>query len=124
MPLSISYSTLGFTLNQYHQKALGTASYPSIGSNIIYPALGLAGEAGEVADKIKKLWRNKGLFNPKDYPEEDRLALKKELGDVLWYVAACANELGYSLEEVAVGNNEKLADRAARGTIKSEGDDR
>lgn len=113
-----------YTLNAYQQKALETASYPEMGDSLLYPALKLNGEAGEVAEKVGKLWRNKGLWRTKDYPEEDRLAIKKELGDVLWYVAVCANELGLSLEEVAVGNNEKLADRAARGTIKSEGDDR
>lgn len=120
----MSYPTYDFTLNAYQQKARSTASYPGQGNNIQYPALGLAGEAGEVADKIKKLWRNKGQATPVEYSIDDRRAVAKELGDALWYIAACASELGYTLEQIATLNNEKLADRAARGTIKSEGDDR
>jgi NTP pyrophosphatase (non-canonical NTP hydrolase) len=82
----------------------------------IYHSLGLSGESGEFVDKIKKAWRNQ---TPLDVP-----AALRELGDVLWYVTACARDLGSSLEEVARMNVEKLADRRARGVIKGEGDDR
>ena len=72
------------TFDEYQQAARTTAQYPDMGKNFYYPTLGLAGEAGEVAEKIKKLMRDdKGALTP-----ERREALKKELGDVLWYVAA------------------------------------
>lgn len=108
-------------LSEYEQQAMRTACYPLIrtaGSGIlpVYPALGLAGESGEFADKIKKAWRNGTLI--------DREAALRELGDVLWYVTVAARDLDSSLEEVARMNIAKLADRAKRGVIKSEGDDR
>lgn len=82
----------------------------------LYYSMGLSGEAGEFTDKIKKAWRNQAPI--------DRQAAARELGDVLWYVAAAARALGYTLEQVARMNIDKLADRAARGVIKSEGDKR
>lgn len=107
------------TLDEYQQLAMRTAHYPTVDSSPgmpVYPALGLAGESGEFADKIKKAWRNG--------TEIDRMAAIRELGDILWYVAAAARDIGSSLEEVAYVNIEKLSDRAARGVIKSEGDSR
>jgi NTP pyrophosphatase (non-canonical NTP hydrolase) len=87
---------------------------------IIYPTLGLANEVGEVAGKIKKIFRDKdGVIS-----EEDRQALKHELGDVLWYLTQICTELGISLEEVADANLEKLFSRLDRGTIKGDGDNR
>ena len=84
-------------LNAYQDAARSTAAYPHVGQNPIYPTLGLTGEAGEVADKVKKVLRDReGVFDP-----EAREAIKLELGDVLWYVAQLARELGYDLEEVA-----------------------
>jgi NTP pyrophosphatase (non-canonical NTP hydrolase) len=112
------------TFEEYQRAARSTADYPQQGNNIQYPVLGLTGEAGEVADKIKKLWRNKGQATPDKYSTEDRRAVAKELGDVLWYVSASASELGYTLEQIAIGNIDKLLDRQARGVIKSEGDNR
>ena len=107
-------------LNSYQQGARATASYPDVGSNPIYPTLGLTGEAGEVADKVKKVLRDQaGVFDP-----EVRESLKLELGDVLWYVAQLSSELGLTLEEVAAANLEKLASRAARGRISGSGDTR
>lgn len=103
-------------LNEYQELAMRTADYPTIGPLPIYPALGLAGESGEFADKVKKAWRN---GTPLDLE-----ATKRELGDVLWYVAAAARDMGYTLEEVAAANIAKLTDRRERGVIKSEGDDR
>ena len=106
--------------NAYHEAARRTAAYPDVGSNPIYPTLGLTGEAGEVADKVKKVLRDRdGQFDP-----EVREAIKLELGDVLWYVAQLARELGYDLDEVASANLDKLASRAARGRIRGSGDHR
>ena len=91
-----------------------------MGCNPIYPTLGLTGEAGEVADKVKKVIRDRGG----SFDRETREAIKLELGDVLWYVAQLASELGYDLEEVAEANLQKLSSRAARGRIGGSGDQR
>ncbi len=107
-------------LNQYQDKSRETALYPNMGNNPIYPTLGLVGEAGEVADKVKKVLRDdNGVFT-----SDVRQSIKYELGDVLWYVSQLANELGYELEEVAIANLDKLSNRAKRGKIKGSGDDR
>jgi NTP pyrophosphatase (non-canonical NTP hydrolase) len=82
-------------------------------------ALGVTGEAGEFADKVKKLLRGDYTMD-----SERRLALLHELGDVLWYVTAAAHHLGSSLQEVAQCNKDKLADRRARGKSRGEGDNR
>ncbi len=104
----------------YQKKALGTAKYPAIGHGVIYPTLGLTNEAGEVAGKIKKIFRDKdGVIG-----EADREALRSELGDVLWYIAQVATELGLSLDEIAEYNITKLLDRQARGKIQGDGDTR
>jgi len=106
--------------SEYQQKASQTAKYPVIGDRVIYPTLGLTNEAGEVAGKIKKIFRDKGgVISP-----ADRQALKSELGDVLWYLAQVATELDLSLEEIAHGNIDKLLDRVARGKIQGDGDER
>jgi len=106
--------------NDYQQKSRKTAGYPAIGHPVIYPILGLANEAGEVAGKIKKVFRDKdGQIN-----EETRSALKAELGDVLWYIAQVATELDLTLDEIAEYNIEKLMDRLERGKIKGDGDNR
>lgn len=94
--------------------------YPEIGKNFIYPTLGLAGESGEVAEKIKKVIRDKnGVAD-----EETKEMIKKELGDVLWYVAQLATELGLSLDEIAENNITKLASRLERGVLQGSGDNR
>ena len=107
-------------LNTYQQRARLTAQYPSRGENPIYPALGLCGEAGEVADKVKKVLRDHGG----EFNAERREAIALELGDVLWYVSQLAAELGCSLESVAQANLDKLASRAARQVISGSGDQR
>lgn len=85
---------------------------------IVYPTLGLVNEAGEVAGKIKKIFRDKsGVIS-----ETDRQALKSELGDVLWYLTQICTELDLSLEEVACANIQKLFDRLERGVIQGDGD--
>ena len=107
-------------LNAYQDAARRTAAYPQVGQNPIYPTLGLTGAAGDVAAKVKKVLRDReGIFAP-----EPRDAIKLELGDVLWYVAQLARELGYDLDEVASANLDKLASRAARGRITGSGDHR
>ena len=107
-------------LRSYQAQSRLTARYPDAGANPLYPTLGLCGEAGEVADKVKKVLRDHGgLFSP-----ERVEAIKLELGDVLWYVAQLATELGLDLEAVAAANLEKLSSRAARDVIAGEGDDR
>jgi NTP pyrophosphatase (non-canonical NTP hydrolase) len=94
--------------------------YPPIGHPVIYPTLGLANEAGEVAGKVKKIFRDKqGLIGP-----AEREALKSELGDVLWYLAQVCTELELSLDEVAEANIEKLYSRLERGKIGGDGDNR
>jgi len=104
----------------YQQKAKATAQYPIIGHGVIYPTLGLTNEAGEVAGKIKKVFRDKdGIIS-----DETRDALKAELGDVLWYLAQVATELNLSLDEIAEHNIAKLLDRQARGKIHGDGDNR
>lgn len=106
-------------LNDYQNRALETAIYPTE-AKIVYPTLGLTGEAGEVADKVKKVIRDfKG-----DFSESVRYELAKELGDVLWYIAALSHDLGYTLEEIGEMNNAKLASRMQRGKINGNGDNR
>ena len=106
--------------NEYQSKSRKTAKYPAIGHPVIYPALGLVNEAGEVAGKIKKIFRDKGG----EISEESRAALKAELGDVLWYIAQVATELNLSLDEIEEYNIAKLYDRLERGKIRGDGDDR
>lgn len=82
--------------------------------------LGLAGEAGETADKVKKIIRDKeGVAS-----DDDKTAIIKELGDTLWYIAGISRYLGVPLSEVAKGNISKLADRKSRNKLHGEGDER
>jgi NTP pyrophosphatase (non-canonical NTP hydrolase) len=103
------------TLNEYQELAYATAIYPDTAA-ITYPALGLAGEAGEVCNKVKKHIR--------DGRPLDREELMAELGDVLWYVAVLAEDLDISLDLVAEANINKLTSRKARGTLQGSGDNR
>jgi NTP pyrophosphatase (non-canonical NTP hydrolase) len=106
-------------INEYQNKAIETAIYGE-GQKIIYPTLGLCGEAGEVADKVKKVLRD---YNG-DFTDAIRLEIAKELSDVLWYCAASARDLGYTLEEICKINLEKLQSRKERGVIGGSGDNR
>ena len=115
-------------LNDYQEQAVGTAVYPSAGKGIregkAYCALKLAGEAGEVAEKIAK-YEFRGDLIPGPHPLATyQMMIEKELGDVLWYIAALAREFGLSLSDVAAANLVKLSDRKARGVLKGSGDDR
>ena len=108
------------TFDEYQQRAAKTAIYPDQGRNLTYTSLGLAGEAGEYCNKVKKIQRDQaGVLTP-----ETRKALKAELGDLLWYLAACARELQISLGDIATENIESLAARQARGTLSGSGDHR
>jgi NTP pyrophosphatase (non-canonical NTP hydrolase) len=106
--------------SDYQTQSRKTAKYPPIGHPVIYPTLGLTNEAGEVAGKVKKIFRDKeGVIG-----EAERAALKAELGDVLWYLAQVCTELDLSLDEVAEYNLKKLFDRLERGKISGDGDNR
>lgn len=105
---------------EYQKKSRKTAIYPNAGRDLIYPTLGLASEAGEVAGKIKKIIRDKGGA----IDEETKEMIKKELGDVLWYVSQLATELGLSFDEIAEKNIEKLYSRMDRGKLGGDGDNR
>jgi NTP pyrophosphatase (non-canonical NTP hydrolase) len=107
-------------LKEYQEKSRKTAIYPEAGRNYIYPTLGLSGEAGEVAEKIKKVIRDKNGVIDNETKEE----IKKELGDVMWYVSQIASELGLSLDEIGEKNIEKLYSRMERGKLNGSGDNR
>jgi NTP pyrophosphatase (non-canonical NTP hydrolase) len=103
---------------EYQRESRKTWSLIHTDHPIVYPTLGLVNEAGEVAGKVKKIFRDKnGVIS-----EEDREALKQELGDVLWYLAQIATEIGVGLDEVASANLTKLFDRLERGKIGGDGD--
>ena len=108
------------TFEEYQKKSRETAIYPDKDKNFIYPTLGLAGEAGEIAEKIKKVLRDKnGVID-----EETRKEISKELGDVLWYLSQLATEVELSLEEIAALNISKLQSRKDRGQLHGTGDNR
>jgi NTP pyrophosphatase (non-canonical NTP hydrolase) len=106
-------------LSEYQALSRRTAEYPR-SAWLAYPALGLAGEAGEVAEHAKKAIRDDGG----EVGEERRAAMSKELGDVLWYVSQLASELGLELEEIAQQNLDKLLSRQRRGVLSGSGDER
>jgi NTP pyrophosphatase (non-canonical NTP hydrolase) len=113
---------MALTFDGYSKVADTTAVYPGSGeiTGLCYAALGLNGEAGEVAEKVKKLIRDKGGV----VDDEFRAQVQKELGDVLWYLNALCKELDLNLEDAAQGNLEKLLSRKARGVLKGSGDNR
>lgn len=127
-------------LQDYVERSLRNAQYPNCGGNLLYPTLGLCGEAGELAEKVKKLYRNHLITSQKGIDEagqDENISKEKkneiiklrggiisELGDVLWYFAAICSELDVDANSVALLNLEKLEDRVKRGVINSEGDNR
>lgn len=106
--------------NAYQRESRKTWNLVHTDHPIVYPTLGLANEAGEVAGKVKKIFRDKGGR----ISEQDREALKHELGDVLWYLAQICTELDLTLQEVAEANIEKLFSRLERNQIRGDGDKR
>lgn len=107
-------------MDDYQRRAWSTAIYPDRGHNFIYPALGLCGEAGEVAEKIKKALRDdEGRIT-----HERREALVLEMGDILWYLAALARELDLNLGDIAAANIAKLSARQTAGKLHGQGDRR
>ena len=109
-----------WNINYYQKKATETAIYPD-SHKIVYPALGLAGEAGEVANKVKKFVRDG--YDVEGF-EQKKIELASEIGDVLWYCAVLAEELEMNLGHIMEKNLEKLADRHKRGKISGSGDNR
>ncbi len=107
------------SLSNYQLEARTTAIYP-LEAKVIYPALGLAGEAGEICNKVKKTLRDDGGRLTDDKKEQ----LIDELGDVLWYIANLATDLGITLDDVARRNMAKLTSRKERGTLQGSGDNR
>ena len=105
---------------EYQEQAWETAEYPILGKNFIYPALGLGGETGEVLEKIKRIFRE----DDGELTEAKREELKKELGDVLWYLSALCKELRLKLNDVAEENLRKLNSRKERNQISGSGDNR
>jgi len=106
-------------LNKYQNRALQTAIYPRK-YHTMYPAMGLAGEAGEFLNKLKKIYRDAdGIFNI-----ENTRDLSKELGDCLWYIANLANDLGCTLNSIAKDNLDKLESRQKRDRLGGSGDNR
>lgn len=118
------YSQMSLDFFKYQSCAVETAIYPEAGSGsfnaVSYAVLGLANEAGEVAGKLKKIWRDKGGVI--DEAAQEQLA--SELGDVLWYAAALAEEIEFPLDAIARDNLAKLASRKERGVLGGSGDNR
>ena len=106
-------------LDMYQKVALTTAIYPREQA-IIYPTLGLTGEAGEVANKVKKIIRDGSDKNDDSLVSE----IKSEIGDCLWYIAVLANDFNIKLSDIASDNLEKLEKRKQKGTIHGSGDNR
>lgn len=106
--------------NDYQQLALRTAAGKSKNNELFHLVLGLVGEAGEIAEKFKKLVRD----NDSNEDLIDREDIAKELGDVLWYIATLADYLELSLDDVATKNIDKLSSRLERGTLSGSGDNR
>ena len=105
---------------EYQAEATKTAIYQNKGNNPYYHTLGLCGEAGEVAEKIKKVMRDDGG----DISIEKSAEIMKEIGDVIWYIAALCEELDIDMETCAILNIEKLKSRQQRGTLQGSGDNR
>ena len=111
---------MDYTFNEYQKEASLTAKYPIIGKNYIYPVLGLAGEVGELLNKVKKIFRD----DEEEISKERKKQIEEELGDILWYLSEIATKLGISLQIVALNNNTKLQSRKQRNRIQGEGDNR
>jgi len=102
---------------KYQKESRKTAIYDNLGKNLFYPVLGLVGEAGEIAEKLKRTLRGeKNTFIKKE--------ISRELGDVLWYLSQLASEFDLSLDKIAIENIKKLKSRKKRGVLRGKGDNR
>jgi NTP pyrophosphatase (non-canonical NTP hydrolase) len=106
-------------IKEYQERAIATAIY-GVGNAIIYPTLGICGEAGEVSEKVKKTLRD----SSGEFSDEKKLEIAKEIGDVIWYCNALARDIGYDLESIMIMNLHKLESRKDRGVISGSGDNR
>ena len=124
-PVDLHIEIPPLSLDEYQDLCAVTANYPEAGSSgrdaITYTVLGLTGEAGEVADRWKKVMRGD---HGDVLDDKTKAMLAAELGDVAWYLARCAKELGFSLSDIARGNIAKLDSRKKRGVISGSGDER
>lgn len=114
--------TPGMTMMEYAEEAMNMGFYEDM---LIYPVLGLAGEAGEVANKVAKLMRDQNLLDIDpivDLDMDEKIDIAHELGDVLWMLTAAANDLGFDLDDIAQMNLSKLRDRRLRGKLRGSGD--
>lgn len=114
------WNLLFMNFNEYQKLSRKTAKYPKVGENFVYPTLGLAGETGEVVEKVKKIFRD----NDGKITEEKKKEISKELGDVLWYLSQIATEFDLKIEDIAKENIEKLYSRLERNKISGSGDNR
>lgn len=109
------------TLEEYQKQALTTViETDNEFRDLLHWVLGINGEAGEIAEKMKKIIRDKNG----ELSEDDKKELAKEVGDVLWYLAVFAHNLGVPLEKIAQANLDKLQSRKARGVLQGSGDNR
>jgi NTP pyrophosphatase (non-canonical NTP hydrolase) len=109
------------TFDEYQKRALTTViSEGNEFNDLLHWVLGINGESGEVAEKVKKIIRDKGG----KVTDADKKELGKEIGDVLWYLAVFADHLGISFDDIAANNLKKLADRKERGVLGGSGDSR
>lgn len=106
--------------DKYQKECKKTAVYPKVGRSFVYPLMGLMGEAGEVSEKIKKLFRDHGGKLTKEY----KLEIAKELGDVMWYLAQLSTEFNLKFSDVVKMNLEKLKARKIKGSLHGNGDNR
>lgn len=120
---SSKFEVSNLSFREYQGVAKMFAQFPDA-HTFLYPVFGLMNEAGELGGKVKHLWRDKGKKSATLLTDKEKGFLAKELGDVLWYVAACATWFDLNLEDVAKGNLRKLTDRLERDVICGEGDNR
>lgn len=116
----MGYPSQGLTLAEYSRAVSKFAVYPNRGDNLMYALLGLGEEAGEALGKGKRMIRDDGGI----LTEARKAELVAELGDVAWYLNACAFEIGVDLEHIFQSNIDKLTDRASRGKLHGSGDNR
>lgn len=111
------------TFDEYQKAAHATAIYPSEVA-LAYVTMGLVGEAGEIANKVKKVYRDGDSDVRAEFTARGDESLAKELGDVLWYCAELATVIGVNLGDVAANNIAKLQSRQQRNALGGSGDNR